>query len=276
MKQMRRIQQIIKNDLNQVKKLKAEIEKSLKKAPEGSLIVSKSKATIQFFHKEDHTQKKGKYIKKSNMKFIAQLAQKDYDQALYRTLEKREIKLEKVLKNLPEKDLEEIYEKLSDARKDLVNPRIISNQSYIEQWLAVEYEGNSFHDEYKKFETERGEKVRSKSEKIIADKLNAMNIPYRYEYPLHTKNMGTIYPDFTILLPSSRTEIYLEHFGMMDDPEYCEKALIRIQELAKNEIVLGTNFIATFESSSVSLDTKCLEFLKTYDSVPIQRSLNDI
>ena len=265
MEKMRRIQQIIKNDLNQIKNLKAEIEKSLKKAPEGSLIVSKSKATVQFFQKEDHTQKKGKYIKKNNRKFIAQLAQKDYDQALYRTLEKREIKLEKALKNLPDRSLEEIYEKLSDTRKNLVNSRIISNQAYVEQWLAVEYEGNSFHDEYKKFETERGEKVRSKSEKIIADKLHAMNIPYRYEFPIYLKNTGTIYPDFTILLPSSRKEIYLEHFGMMDDSEYCDKALIRIQELAKNEIVLGKNLIATFESSSVPLDIKCLEFLKTYD-----------
>ena len=52
---------------------------------------------------------------------------------------------------------------------------------------------------------------------------------------------------------------------MMDNPEYCDKALIRIQELAKNEIVLGKNLIATFESSSVPLDIKCLEFLKTYD-----------
>ena len=60
MKQTRKIQQIIKNDLDQVKRLKLEIEKSLKKAPEGSLIVLKSKDTIQFFHKEDHTQKKGK------------------------------------------------------------------------------------------------------------------------------------------------------------------------------------------------------------------------
>ena len=122
-------------------------------------------------------------------------------------MEKREIKLEKVLKNLPDRSLEEIYEKLSDTRKDFVNSRIISNQAYVEQWLAVEYEGNSFHDEYKKFETERGEKVRSKSEKIIADKLYAMNIPYRYEYPIYLKNLGIIYPDFTILLPSSREEI---------------------------------------------------------------------
>ena len=39
MEQMRRIQQIIKNDLNQIKNLKEQIEKSLKKAPEGSLVI---------------------------------------------------------------------------------------------------------------------------------------------------------------------------------------------------------------------------------------------
>ena len=61
---MCRIQQIIKNDLDQVKNLKEQIEKNLKRAPEGSLTVSKSKNTIQFFHKENPKEKKGKYIKK--------------------------------------------------------------------------------------------------------------------------------------------------------------------------------------------------------------------
>lgn len=263
MEQMCRIQQIIKNDLDQVKNLKEQIEKNLKRAPEGSLTVSKSKNTIQFFHKENPKEKKGKYIKKTNKKLITQLAQKDYDQLLFRALEKRELKLKKMLKNIPENNLTDVYENLSDTRKQLVDSRIITDKEYIKQWLDVEYEGNPFHDEYKKIQTERGEMVRSKSEKIIADKLYAMDIPYRYEYPIHIKSMGIIYPDFTILVPSSRKEIYLEHFGMMDDPEYCEKALIRIQELAKNGIVLGKNLLATFESSSVPLDIKCLDFLKT-------------
>lgn len=49
---------------------------------------------------------------------------------------------------------------------------------------------------------------------------------------------------------------------MMDQPEYCEKALLRIQELALHGIVLGRNLLVTFESSAVPLDMRTLDVLK--------------
>lgn len=101
--------------------------------------------------------------------------------------------------------------------------------------------------------------MRTKSEKIIADKLYALGIPYRYEYPVKLKGYGTVYPGFTILKVSERKEIYYEHFGLMDKPEYCEKALRKLQAFARNGIVLGQNLIATFESENVPLDMNVLE-----------------
>ena len=65
----------------------------------------------------------------------------------------------------------------------------------------------------------------SKSEIILADLLNRNGIPYRYEYPVHLKGWGKVYPDFTLLDVRKRREIYWEHFGMMDDSEYAEKAI---------------------------------------------------
>jgi len=183
---------------------------------------------------------------------------------LYSELKKQEIQIEKALKCLPKSKLMDVFANLTEARKPYVEPYIMPDEEYIKQWLSVEYEGNSFHNEHKKFETERGEFVRSKSEKIIADKLYTMGIPYRYEYPLRTSRMGVIYPDFTILLVSSRKECYLEHFGMMDNSDYCERALRRIQDLAHEGILLGKNLFATFESSTVPLDTKSLESLKYF------------
>ena len=38
-----------------------------------------------------------------------------------------------------------------------------------------------------------------------------------------------IYPDFTVLNVRTRETIYLEHLGMMDDPQYYESAIKRIQ-----------------------------------------------
>lgn len=47
--------------------------------------------------------------------------------------------------------------------------------------------------------TEKGERVRSKSEKILADYFYRKNILYKYEKPLYLKGYGTVYPDFTFL-----------------------------------------------------------------------------
>lgn len=259
---LKTIRKMLENKLNEIRKLKKIVEKSMKTVPEGTLVVSKSNGRIQFFHKTDKTQKKGKYINKKDNHLVSALAQKEYDSSLYQEISRQEMKIERALKNLPEIELSEIYEKLTEARKPLVNSHIITDEIYAKNWESLKYEGNPFREENKKFETERGELVRSKSEKIIADKLYTMRIPYRYEYPIQIVGRNVIYPDFTLLLVKKRKEVYLEHFGMMDDPEYCERTLLRLQELAKNGIVLGENLYATFESTTVPLDVKVLDFLK--------------
>lgn len=45
--------------------------------------------------------------------------------------------------------------------------------------------------------------------KIIADKLNNLGIPYRYEYPMILEGNIRIHPDFTILKMPERKEVYL-------------------------------------------------------------------
>lgn len=258
MNRINEIKQILLNELNEIKNLKKQVEKSLRKVPEGSLVISKSNGVIQYFHKTDPTEKKGKYIDKQKIKLISSLAQKDYDSAFYRELGKQESAIEKAIKNLPKKELTETHMHLAEARRKLITPYILSDEEYIKEWQGLSYVGKTFQSEYATFTTERGEQVRSKSEKIIADKLNAMGIPYRYEYPLQTVSMGIIYPDFTLLRMPEREVVYLEHFGMMDNEEYCERALLRLQEMARCGIVIGKNLITTFESTTVPLDTKML------------------
>ena len=123
----------------------------------------------------------------------------------------------------------------------------------------MQYTGKEFFDDMPVIMTERGERVRSKSEKIIADKLFAMGIPYRYEYPVQLKGSGTVYPDFTLLNVRERKQFYLEHFGMMDDPEYSEKAIKKLEDYAKNRIYIGKNLLVTFETLQKPLDMKVVE-----------------
>jgi len=67
--------------------------------------------------------------------------------------------------------------------------------------------------------TQRGERVRSKSELIIADKLHAAGLDYLYE-PRVSLNGTERYPDFVIEDDDSGQTWYWEHLGMMSDPNY--------------------------------------------------------
>lgn len=70
--------------------------------------------------------------------------------------------------------------------------------------------------------TERGDFVRSKSEAIIANKLNERRINYGYEQPFRTAQGQTRYPDFTITDQVRGVTYYWEHLMAVDDPDYRE------------------------------------------------------
>ena len=86
-----------------------------------------------------------------------------------------------------------------------------------------------------------------------------MGIPYRYEYPLTLARGVRIYPDFTILKMPEREEVYLEHFGMMDDAYYVDNALYKLNTYEKNQIYLGVNLFITHETSKNPLNTRALD-----------------
>ena len=79
--------------------------------------------------------------------------------------------------------------------------------------------------------TLKGDRVRSKSEQIIADRLFINNIPYKYEYPIEIN--GIIYhTDFRILRMSDRKELFYEHFGKMGDEQYANDNIRSIRSLS--------------------------------------------
>ena len=53
-----------------------------------------------------------------------------------------------------------------------------------------------------------GEKIERRGGKSIGNALNDHGIAYKYECPLALKNGVVIHPDFTILDPKNRREIY--------------------------------------------------------------------
>lgn len=261
MKEITQVKQSLKEKVKELERMKLKVEKSLKKAPEGTLVLSQSNGTTQYYHKTERQQKKGKYISSEERKIAAALAQKDYDLHFLKRVEEQKKRICRAIDILPEDDVMEVYSELSEARKKLVTPHILTDEEYVEQWMSVQYVGKAFAPDTPEIITERGERVRSKTEKMLADKFFAMGIPYRYECPLHMKGYGNVYPDFTLLNIHKREEVYWEHFGMMDNPEYAHKAIQKLESYNANGIYIGKNLLVTFETLRNPLNTRTVEKL---------------
>lgn len=78
-------------------------------------------------------------------------------------------------------------------------------------------------------------------------------------------NHRKIYPDFKVLNVRLRTEFYFEHMGMMDNPEYSEKAIEKINTYEKNGFWAGQNILYTFETKDHIPDANILnQMIITY------------
>ena len=151
--------------------------------------------------------------------------------------------------------------KLHTQRQLLVTPIEPIWEKELARWYDSEYHGKEFYEGTAEIVTEKGERVRSKSEKILADYFYRNNILYQYEKPLYLKGYGTIYPDFTFLSKKTRKEIYWEHEGMMDKPEYAKSAVKKIESYQRNGIHLGERLIFTFETELTVLNSQIVEEL---------------
>ncbi len=256
---------LYKELLKEEKELENIVEQTknaLVKAPEGKLRIKDGGKKPQYYYKTKENSIKypqGKYLKQSEKEIAKAVAQRDYDEKLLYVAEKQLKHLKKLLYQYKDNNLQAIYKELNEYRQELVNPRIITDEQYLDEWLKREYCTKEFAEDRVRILTNRGERVRSKSEKIIADTLDRYDIPYHYEEALMLKHFGKVYPDFTILNVYKRKEIYWEHLGMMDNAEYSEKALLKIEAYQKSGYYLGKQLIITYESMMHPLETEMIE-----------------
>ena len=253
---MEEIRNLLKEREKYLRGLKSEKEKELKAAPEGLLRVCNSRNRIQYYHRTNPKDFNGVYIKEKNIHLAKGLAQKDYNQKILRVIEKELECIKKYFANYPERNVEQVFECLHKERQRLINPIRETDEQYIQNWRNVKYDGRGFAEDVPEFYTSRGERVRSKSEWIIAELLEKEGIPYRYECPVCLKGFGKVYPDFTVLNVRTRREIYWEHMGMMDNPVYAEKAVNKIHTYEQNGIFQGEDLLITYETSKSSLNQK--------------------
>lgn len=98
------------------------------------------------------------------------------------------------------------------------------------------------------YSTLKGDKVRSKSEVIIANLLHENGIDYEYEKKLFYNKEKWIEPDFTIKI-DEENEVYWEHLGMLGLETYDERWS---KKLDIYDTYFSDKLVTTYEGATIS------------------------
>lgn len=258
---MARINTELEKRLAEVDSLLRETEKRLKgykNLEEGTLRVTESHGCPQYHFRKKGSNKE-QYIPTYEKDKIALLAQRDYDEKIYKLLQDMQKRLEKFIRGFDDGAIEHVYDRMCSGRKKFVNPIVPTTQMRIEKWLEEHKGGVNTYGEATEFKTLRGEFVRSKSEKILADYFFTNQIPYQYEPRFELDDYRNKYPDFVLYNVRNEKTIYWEHLGKVDDPAYVIRNMSKIMDYEKSGLLLGDNLIITLETRERPLNTELVE-----------------
>jgi hypothetical protein len=239
--------------VNHIKTEIDEIKKELKTLPDGHLVQQKT-----FYYQMIGKVQKG--ITKDNPR-IRQLARKAYLTRRLKHLEMNYSLLTGLSWRYMPEDPVQIIRLLPSVYQTLHVSYFLPlkaqdpycNETFIKK--AVE---NDFHPERLVFITNSGIRVRSKSERTIADLLDQNKIPFRYEAELLIGNRVRR-PDFSINRFSDGKLVIWEHFGLMDQEEYRQKTIDKLHFYLRHSFFPSDNLICTYEHDL--RDIVCLQKL---------------
>lgn len=218
--------------------------------PDGKLLCARNGQGYKWYKSDGHNKI---YIPKKEEKYASKLAEKKYLSYMLEDLICERNALQMYLRHHhPEPGKAEQLLLDDPECRRLVSKNHISRSKYIKQWLEEPYNTNPYNKEKLICRGSSDNLYRSKSESIIDICLNKYNIPFRYECELVLPT-GIIYPDFTILHPTTLKIYYYEHFGMMDVESYAKNACEKIKVYCQNNIYPNVDLLMTFETKERQL-----------------------
>ncbi len=254
----------IKKQLEILEKLMQQAQEDLRDDLSGILIVGKKEEWTEWYVKQKNQPRR--YLSKKEIGLARGMAQAAYAREFLKAAERVRKELRRLEQWGAERSagvmyraLARPYGRLAAGRKGLVRAYVLPDEEFAKAWEGMPFEGKGFAEDAPELYTEKGERVRSKSEKMIADKLLRMGVHYRYEFPTRLKGYGIVHSDFTLLDLRERIEVKMEHFGRMDDPGYVEDNLWKFSAYPQNGFLLGDTFLCTFESLGHPVDLKAFE-----------------
>ena len=251
-------ERIVKENKRLKNKIEA-IQKQLKSMPEGEIQCVRDGEFQRWYLK-----KSGKkiYISKKKRELAEKLAVKKYLSALLKSLKQEKTAIEFYLRHYKTNQAEQFLEPTSPYYK-LLLPFFNSTNEDFQKWMMDNYERNMKYPEQLIYKASSGNYVRSKSEMMIDMFLHMNKIPFRYECALQLGEI-VMYPDFTIKHPVTGEIYYWEHFGMLDDPNYCRNTCLKLQTYTSNGIIPTVHLIMTFETKEHPLSLDMIEGIIEY------------
>ena len=243
-------------ELNKLTREIKVIEAELKKMPPGSISCARNSTRYKWYHCMG---KIVKYIPKRDRELAQRLAHKRYLKLRLKRFRTEEKAIKSYLKihnqNAGEKDLDLLTH---PEYQKLLEPFVINTDEQLRNWMTATAPNTSLHPEHLVHNTDAGNVMRSKSESMIETALLKHRIPFRYEETMRLGN-EVVCPDFVTLHPGTGEIIIWEHAGKLDDKEYLEKFLIKLQNYIANNYIPFVNLIITCETSKSPLTTERIE-----------------
>ena len=265
---------LVKNRIQYLKQLIDKKTFSLSGAPSGYLEIKPQGQRVYFDYcymtEAGRTKRYMRVTDPDDQALIRAVAQRDYDRIIVRLAEKELKQLERLDALYEKGEIESVYGMINKARQPLVTPIRLPDDQYADWWQEQKLKKAVIPPEVMTFETERGEKVRSKSEVFIANTLRQRDRKYHYEIAVTvtdhlTGRKRTVYPDFYVLNPRTRKAYYWEHLGKCDDPDYVNRNLNKLIDYRRAGIISGVNLIMTFETKEFPFSPEMAdEVINTY------------
>jgi len=151
----------------------------------------------------------------------------------------------KTVDNITKKE-KKTFKSYSFFEDDVLENIMPKDQTVNDEWNKIKGRQNDLYLENLKYKGVGGF-YRSKSEAAISQELFRNDIKFKYEIEI-SNGQTKIYPDFILLSPLSQTYVIWEHFGKIDDSEYRNKTLRKIEFYASLGYYLNRNLILTYET----------------------------
>lgn len=248
--------------LKELEKLIAFIENHSAMKEKGYLVVCESRKETNIYKVSDDGRRE--YLGKDRQEEIRLLAKKTHYAKMLSAARKERDQIQKCISILSSgsgiTDIDEVYPSLSSVIRRTEGPFSITDYGYVAQWLKKYNYLRNNRQLNGQNKTLKGEFVKSKSEVIIADRLTYYGIPYVYEIATATDVFVDMrLPDFLVLNKRTREEFYWEHLGKMGDPQYALRNQIKMEQFAKQGIIMGKNLIVSMESGDRPLSTEYVD-----------------